>query len=113
MVRRRILALDILSFPGNGGRWKGGCSFTNCTTPSSVMAVTPHSEIEVRLGPHLAREIWSNPASVIRQPHRPFELHALIHKVRRKQLNAYASCRTDDVFFNYTPSSDISKRPGF
>lgn len=32
-------------------------NFTNCTTPSSVIAVTPQREIEVRLGQEFASEI--------------------------------------------------------
>ncbi len=47
---------------------------TKCTTPSSVILVTPHIEIDFRFGQHLAKEIRINPASVIREPHLPKEL---------------------------------------
>ena len=62
-------------------------NFTNCTTPSSVIAVTPQREIEVRLGQEFASEIWSNPASVIRHPHLPFDLHPHTHPPKPKHTH--------------------------
>lgn len=63
-------AMILRSWQLQEGKIKNRWWHTSWTTPSSVIPVKPHNEIDVRLPIHFAYDILISPASVIWQLHR-------------------------------------------